>query len=787
MSKEGAKSFLKRFVFVFLIVFLILVVLLSISSFIIGNFGVSLGFEGASSWKGIFDKVRILFAPGDLTASLVASRTSCVAPCAVFFDATGTTDITTSRPFHDLDYSWSFGDPSSGNWATDGLPRNIAKGPIAGHVYETLGAHVVTLNARDAAGNTDSKQVTVTVTPFSGTTYYVSSVSGSNGNLGTNPAQPLQTFDFAMTKVATNTSILFKRGETFTSSAMTTFYAVGPGIIGAYYYANGSDDMTRAKPTINVASSAFSFNPSGPDWRIMDLKLVGSGVNYESAIYNGADNEVAQSQSLVLRLDMSFFTLGYQTRGAFYRPSDYNFLVDSNMSNMGTSSGGDMYFMGRRSVIMGNTANAVINGGEHSLRIWHGVKLVVSHNILRDPNAQFGKHALKFHADEADSIGSEYSLISYNLMRGGTAAWLGPQNGCIGVDNPPGCEGPNTEKISNIIVEKNIFFADPRVSVDQVDLIINGRSITIRNNIFDSTSSTAPYFTGVRVSQRAAEPPPSNVQIYNNLFYRNIESSEFYGISLSASASNTIVKNNLVIVPSTNAFKLALLDSSGSTVASNNNITLTSTNQLVNPSAGNYHLRPASVFIDAGASVPVLDDYDSKSRPQGAGWDIGAFENGTGGGSGEFCGNLICNATAPYLETCNTCSTDCSACPDVSPPSAPTSLTVTGIGFTQINLSWGASSDDIGVAGYRVWRNNAVVGTTGATTYSDNGLVSGTQYRYNVTAFDASGKNSSSSNSILQATAVDTTAPGIVSVTALTNTSVQVIFNEMVNKTSAQI
>jgi len=46
MTKEGAKAFLKRFVFVFLVVFLIFVVLLSISSFILGNFGVNFGLEG---------------------------------------------------------------------------------------------------------------------------------------------------------------------------------------------------------------------------------------------------------------------------------------------------------------------------------------------------------------------------------------------------------------------------------------------------------------------------------------------------------------------------------------------------------------------------------------------------------------------------------------------------------------------------------------------------------------------------------------------------------------------
>jgi len=76
-------------------------------------------------------------APGGIVLSLVPARTSGVAPLAVFFDASGTTDIgVTTRPFHDLEYTWSFGDPGSGTWASGAQPgvssRNSATGPVAG-------------------------------------------------------------------------------------------------------------------------------------------------------------------------------------------------------------------------------------------------------------------------------------------------------------------------------------------------------------------------------------------------------------------------------------------------------------------------------------------------------------------------------------------------------------------------------------------------------------------------------------------------------------------------------
>ncbi len=54
---------------------------------------------------------------GPPALSVVAGRTTGVAPLAVFFDASGTTSsAVTSRPFHEIQYQWNFGDPGAGNW-----------------------------------------------------------------------------------------------------------------------------------------------------------------------------------------------------------------------------------------------------------------------------------------------------------------------------------------------------------------------------------------------------------------------------------------------------------------------------------------------------------------------------------------------------------------------------------------------------------------------------------------------------------------------------------------------
>ncbi|HKV37161.1 MAG TPA: hypothetical protein VJP89_22660 [Pyrinomonadaceae bacterium] len=85
---------------------------------------------------------------------------------------------------------------------------------------------------------------------------------------------------------------------------------------------------------------------------------------------------------------------------------------------------------------------------------------------------------------------------------------------------------------------------------------------------------------------------------------------------------------------------------------------------------------------------------------------------------------------------------------DVTPPTAPAGLTATIDGAT-INLSWSASTDDIGVTGYRVFRDNGAtpIGTVTGTAFSDSGQL-GT-HTYTVAAVDAAGNQSGFSNMVI--------------------------------------
>ena len=86
-------------------------------------------------------------------------------------------------------------------------------------------------------------------------------------------------------------------------------------------------------------------------------------------------------------------------------------------------------------------------------------------------------------------------------------------------------------------------------------------------------------------------------------------------------------------------------------------------------------------------------------------------------------------------------------------PTAPGNLAALAAGTNQINLSWTASTDSLGVTGYLVERcqgsgctNFAQINTSSTTAYSDLGLSSGTTYVYRVRATDAAGNLSGYSN-----------------------------------------
>ena len=100
---------------------------------------------------------------------------------------------------------------------------------------------------------------------------------------------------------------------------------------------------------------------------------------------------------------------------------------------------------------------------------------------------------------------------------------------------------------------------------------------------------------------------------------------------------------------------------------------------------------------------------------------------------------------------------------DVTAPSAPTNLVASGTTQSTTNLSWNASTDNVGVTGYDVYQGSTVIATVSSTTRQVTGLTPSTSYTFSVKAKDAAGNVSSASNTVNVTTLAppDTTAPSV--------------------------
>ncbi len=87
---------------------------------------------------------------------------------------------------------------------------------------------------------------------------------------------------------------------------------------------------------------------------------------------------------------------------------------------------------------------------------------------------------------------------------------------------------------------------------------------------------------------------------------------------------------------------------------------------------------------------------------------------------------------------------------DTQDPTAPSGLQATAVTNDHVDLSWGASTDNVGVTSYEIRRNGGAVGTVpgNQTTFTDSTVAPGTAYTYQVFANDAATNQSPGSNTV---------------------------------------
>lgn len=131
--------------------------------------------------------------------------------------------------------------------------------------------------------------------------------------------------------------------------------------------------------------------------------------------------------------------------------------------------------------------------------------------------------------------------------------------------------------------------------------------------------------------------------------------------------------------------------------------------------------------------------------------------------SSSTCRIMVKGNNHIFFDVSNANFTLTTAVADTTAPTAPTNLTASGTTQTATNLSWTASTDNIGVTGYDVYRDGSLLASVTGTTYTATGLTASTTYSFFVRAKDGAGNISGDSNTVSVTTpsapAPDTTAP----------------------------
>ncbi len=559
---------------------------------------------------------------------LTASRTTGVGPLSVFFSASFSDSDDPAIWFHEYEFEWDFGDSSGETWATTGLSKNEATGPVAGHVYESPGFFTVNLTVRQGGTTIDTASVNVTVddpdTTYSGSkTVCVSPHSDFSGA----PPGALKVVTSDLSSIAhyatAGSRILLRRGASWSVSDLGDQWPSngGPVTIGAF--------GTGARPFITVTDGTFLDIADKRDWRIMDLELRDDTKSH--GVFGG---NFGMQRILFLRVKTRGFVDGISWghwNNANYRVIDQMAIVECDIAEAEENVS---YVGSERLMILGSTfANAAQS---HVLRVWQAYQGVISGNILSGSSVSSGsgRHALKLHGPGEDELGeerntdhlahrTEYVVVSDNLF-GSSGPWpvnIAPQNAAA------------DERLSHIVFERNRYFADfgePNGAEQLIGLRIAASYVTVRNNVIDG-SGWGEYFTGIEVTRDGgAIPDPVNVALYNNTIYKsgNKEGEEWFGIRIKSDVRSSIVKNNLVSFP--DCGRPTLLKDSGQYRSSGGNLfapdAAFANAGAATPLDRDFALRAGSAGIDEGVEVPVYDDMNGNARPQGNGYDVGAGE-----------------------------------------------------------------------------------------------------------------------------------------------------------------
>jgi len=124
---------------------------------------------------------------------------------------------------------------------------------------------------------------------------------------------------------------------------------------------------------------------------------------------------------------------------------------------------------------------------------------------------------------------------------------------------------------------------------------------------------------------------------------------------------------------------------------------------------------------------------------------------------------------------------------DTEAPTAPTEVSISNVGENSLDLSWKASTDNVRVTGYNVYKGDFRLAFTNSTSFNVGELNPGIEYSFSVTAIDEKGNESTHSSPAVTTTrSLDTEAPSVptgLRTTALTGYSIDITWDASTDNT----
>jgi len=415
---------------------------------------------------------------------------------------------------------------------------------------------------------------------------------------------------------------------TFTAISPTTYY-----VDQNHSAANDTNTGTEAQPWLTIQKAANTL-------------IAGDTVFIKTGVYNEQiipQNSGSQGNYIVYMAYPDDTVTIDGTGISFYYADGLFDIVDKSYIicdgfSFTNSSGSGVRIAGSHLIVRNNKFNSFFEFS--AIRTaWSGdaSDIIVENNEI---NRTAGRWAEMISISDCDGIIVRYNHIISNPVGEGIDFKDGTSNGEIygNIVENTGSVGIYLDArgiMSNFEIYNNIVHTPNHSAItlacESDDPTIYAGAIIENCNIFNNIFYGSLF--GIRIAAYgeifSGTPIIRNINVINNVFFENQHND--IGLSDSIIVENLTIRNNIF-----SKNDLTIYNSSASTVIDNNlfyDATPVGTNYVIGDPlfyvtiAGDFHIQSTSPAIDVGSSVNAPDfDFDGNPRPQGAGYDIGAYE-----------------------------------------------------------------------------------------------------------------------------------------------------------------